>query len=82
MYTRTLAAAAVLVMLSSPALAFYCPADAGAIDNALSKVSLSAAKMSEVKQLRDQGMSQHDSGQHTEAVSTLAQAMRIILNDM
>ena len=37
MNARSLFAAALLVAFSAPALAFHCPADVNAIDNALPK---------------------------------------------
>ena len=82
MITRSLIAAAILVAFSAPAMAFHCPADVEAIDNALPKSSLTAAQKTEVMKLRDEGEAQHKAGQHQDAVNTLAKAMRIILNDM
>ena len=57
-------------------------ADVKAIDAALAKMTLSAAQMSEVKQLRDRGEAEHGAGNHADAVNSLAEAMRIILNSM
>ena len=82
MITRSLIAAAILVVFSAPALAFHCPADVKAIDNALPKSSLTAAQKTEVMKLRDEGEAQHNAGKHQDAVNTLAKAMRIILNNM
>jgi len=82
MIARSLIAAALLVAFSAPALAFHCPADVKAIDNALSKSSLSAAQKTEVMKLRDKGEAQHKAGNHQDSVNTLAEAMRIILNNM
>ena len=82
MITRSLIAAAILVVFSAPALAFHCPADVKAIDNALPKSSLTAAQKTEVMKLRDEGEAQHNAGKHKDAVNTLAKAMRIILNNM
>lgn len=78
----TLAAAAVMLAYAAPALAYHCPADVKAIDAALATMTLSAAQMSEVKQLRDQGEAEHGAGNHADAVNSLAEAMRIILNNM
>ena len=77
-----LAAAAVMLAYAAPALAYHCPADVKAIDAALAKMTLSAAQMSEVKQLRDRGEAEHGAGNHADAVNSLAEAMRIILNSM
>ncbi len=82
MITRSLIAAAILVAFSVPALAFHCPADVKAIDNALPKSSLTAAQKTEVMKLRDEGEAQHNAGQPQDSVNTLAKAMRIILNNM
>ena len=82
MITRSLIAAAILVVFSAPALAFHCPADVKAIDNALPKSSLTAAQKTEVMKLRDEGEAQHKAGKHQDAVNTLSDAMRKILNGM
>ncbi len=82
MIARSLLAAALVVAFSAPALAFHCPADVKAIDNALSKSNLTAAHKVEVTALRDEGEAQHKAGNHQDAVNTLAKAMRIILNNM
>ena len=60
MFARTFATATVLVFLSAPAFAFYCPNQGKAIDHALSTASLSADQKAEVKKLRDQGMAPSD----------------------
>ena len=82
MKLSALAAAAVVVAYAAPALAYHCPADVKAIDAALGKVSLGAAELSEVKQLRDQGDAEHKAGKHGDSVNSLAKAMRIILTNM
>ncbi len=82
MFARTIAAAAVLMLFAAPANAFYCPNQGKAIDKALASASLSADQKAEVKALRDKGMSQHGSGDHTGAVKSLAGATRIILNNI
>ena len=86
MIKRSLIAAAVAVAVSSaafsPAQAFYCPKNVKAIDAALGKSNLSGAKKSEVKALRDKGLDQHKAGDHKGSVKSLAEAVRIILNNM
>ena len=82
MIARSLLAAVLVVAFSAPALAFHCPADVKAIDNALSNSNLSAELKAEVTKLRDEGEAQHKAGSHQDAVNTLAEAMRIILNNM
>ena len=75
-------AVAVSFAASSPAEAFYCPKNVKAIDSALGKSMLSADQKSKVKGLRDRGLAQHKSGDHKEAGKSLAEAVRIILNNM
>ena len=82
MISRSLIGATALLVFSAPALAFHCPADIKAIDNALPKANLSAKQKEEVKLLRDEGEAQHNAGDHAASVKTLAEAMRIILNNL
>ena len=81
MIKRIVLASALAIAFATPALAGHCPADVKAIDNALAKMSVPKAQMSEVKALRDQGDAEHKAGQHGASVKTLAQAMRLILNN-
>ena len=55
MKTRTLAAAAALMLFAAPAYAFYCPKTVKAIDAALAKATLSAAQTAQVKKSRGGG---------------------------
>ena len=82
MILRSLICAAALMTFSIPALAFHCPADIEAIEHALTKAKLSAKQREEVELLRNEGEAQHNAGNHAEAVKTLAEAMRIILNSL
>ena len=82
MLRKSLLAGVVLGFLSAPALAFHCPADIAAIDNALGKVELSAEQRGQVEGLRDEGRTLHDAGDHAGAVRKLAEAMRILLNSL
>jgi hypothetical protein len=86
MIKRSLIAVAVAVAVSSaaisPAQAFYCPKTVKAIDAAVDKSNLGAAKKSEVRALRNKGLAQHKDGDHKGAVKSLAEAVRIILNNM
>jgi hypothetical protein len=82
MLSRSLIGAVALMAFSAPALAFHCPADVKAIDNALPKANLSAKQKEEVKMLRDEGEAQHKAGNHAGSVETLAEAVRIILNNL
>ena len=83
MIKRSLIAAAVALAVStmawSPAQAYYCPKNAKAIDAALAKGGVDSAMKSKVKGLRDKGMAQHSSGDHTAAVKSLAEAMRLLV---
>jgi hypothetical protein len=75
---RTLAAVAALAF-SGAALAFHCPKDMKAIDDALAKnPKLTEAQMSEVKKYRAEGETLHKAGKHQESVDTLAKAMKIL----
>ena len=75
-----LAGAAILV--ATPAFAFHCPMDAAAIDEALAALELGEEVESQAQALRDQGMEQHEAGNHAEAVNTLSEAMRLILTNV
>ena len=76
---RLFALAAALLFASSTALAFHCPKDMKAIDDALAKnPKLSAAQMKEVKELRAKGEEFHKAGKHQEAVDSLGKAMKIL----
>lgn len=75
----TFAGGLLALLLASPAFAYHCPVDARAIDNALERSTLSDSKKAEIRTLRDQGMEQHNNGNHRDAVDTLAQAMRMLL---
>ncbi len=75
---RTVAAVAMM-LFAGAALAFHCPKDMKAIDDALAKnPKLSEAQMSEVKKLRAEGETLHKAGKHQESVDTLAKAMKIL----
>ncbi len=82
MLSRSLIGAVALMAFSAPAMAFHCPADIKAIDSALPKANLSAKQKEEVIMLRDEGEAQHKAGNHAGSVKTLAEAMRIILNNL
>ena len=79
MYRSSLLALAVVVMTSSASFAFHCPADAAAVDAALTKITLSDGQRTDITALRDQGMAAHAAGNHDEAQTLLADAMRQLL---
>ena len=74
-----LAAAAVVVAMTSPAFAKHCPKDAKIVEQAVSKATgLSKMQMSEVKALLDKGVARHKSGKHGEAIKALHAATKIL----
>ena len=72
----------VILFFSTGAFAGHCPADGKAIDAGLAKATLSDDQKSEIMQLRDTGLAQHEAGDHSAAVGTLSNAMRLLLNNM
>ena len=76
---RIFLAALLATGLATPAFAFQCESDSGAIDAALARApQLSASLSAEVKALLVKGERQHSSGQHVRAVRTLAKAKEIL----
>lgn len=76
---RMFALATALMFASGTALAFHCPEDMKAIDEALAKKpKLTEAKMKEVKDLRAKGEAFHKAGKHPEALDSLGKAMKIL----
>lgn len=68
-----------LLLGSTSAFAFHCPADMKKIDEALSKKpALSDTQIAEVKKLRAEGETLHKAGKHQESVDTLAKAMKLL----
>ncbi len=79
---RMFALATALLFASGTALAFHCPKDMKAIDEALAKnPKLTEAQMKEVKELRAKGEAEHKAGKHQEAVDDLGKAMKILKID-
>jgi hypothetical protein len=73
---RAIALGVSLLFAAGTAMAFHCPKDMKAIDEALAKnPKLTAAQMKEVKEQRAKGEEFHKAGKHQEAVDTLAKAM-------
>ena len=74
-----LIAAAVVVAMTSPALAKHCPRDVKIIDQALPKaMGLNQMQMTKVKELRDKGAALHKSGNHGESIKVLHEATKIL----
>ena len=79
---RLFALFATLLFASATALAFHCPKDMKAIDDAMAKnPKLSAADAKSVKKYREDGEAFHKAGKHQEAVDSLAKAMKILKID-
>ena len=70
--------ASVLVLAAPLALANNCPNEMKAIDAALPKAKLDAAKSAEVKKLRAEGEQLHKAGKHSESMATLGKAKTIL----
>ncbi len=76
---RIVIAAILSAAFAGPALAGTCPVLVKEIDAALAKgTSLSAAQMTEVKELRNKGEAEHKAGSHAAAVAALAKAKEIL----
>ncbi len=74
-----LVAAAVVMAMTTPALAKHCPKDVKIIDQSLAKATgLSKMQMTEVKELRDKGAALHKSKKHGEAIKALHAATKIL----
>lgn len=79
MLRRTLLAAAGLIVLAAPALAFQCPANIRQIDAALqTNPQISAADKAKVTELRNEGERLHAAGQHQQSMDKLAEAKKIL----
>ncbi len=76
---RMFALAVAMLFASGTALAFHCPKDMKAIDEALAKnPKLTDAQMKQVKEARAKGEELHKAGKHQESVDTLAKANKIL----
>ncbi|UWR95036.1 hypothetical protein [Phaeobacter inhibens] len=76
---KQLTLAAAITLLALPLLAGQCPADIAAIDAALAAgTELSEADLATVQELRDEGQSLHDAGDHDASVQTLAEAKAML----
>ena len=67
------------LLFAGSAFANHCPMDMKKIDEALmSKPALSSEQLAEVKKLRAEGETQHNSGKHQESMDSLAKALAIL----
>ena len=74
-----LVTAAVVVAMTSPALAKHCPKDAKIIDQSMREAfELTTKQMAEVKVLHAMGLAYHKDGNHGEAIKTLHAATKIL----
>ena len=78
MIKKIVATVAVTMMLSAPAYAFHCPADMAQIDAALESTQVSGADLDKVKELRARGEDEHNAGNHSASVATLAEAKALL----
>jgi len=78
MIRNTVLAALLSLILTGPAFAFHCPADMKKIDAALENTNVSGADLDRVKALRAQGETEHNAGNHSASVATLAEAMTLL----
>lgn len=69
---------AALAFASTVAFAGSCPVHMKAIDEALPKAKLDAAKTAEVKKLRADGEAAHKAGKHAESMDALMKAKGIL----
>src|SRR3954464_11865624 len=76
---RMLALGVAMLFAAGTAMAFHCPKDMKAIDDALAKnPKLTAAQMKEVKAHRAKGEELHKAGKHQESIDELDKAKKIL----
>lgn len=63
---------------SAVAFAHGCPGEMRKIDEKLPSAKVSEAQMTKVKELRSKGEQLHKDGKHSESMSTLAEAKKIL----
>lgn len=78
LYLALLAGGAVVGLSTTPALAFQCPTDMAAIDEALQTAELSEEQRQQVDELRAEGERLHGEGQHEQSMAALAEAKEIL----
>jgi len=66
------------LLFAGNVLAHSCPKEMKAIDDAMPKAKLDAAKTAEVKKLRAEGEQLHKDGKHTESMAALGKAKSIL----
>jgi hypothetical protein len=63
---------------STVAFAHGCPGEMRKIDEKLPSAKISEAQMTKVKELRTKGEQLHKDGKHSDSMSTLAEAKKIL----
>lgn len=75
---KTVIAAISLSLGATAAFAHGCPGEMKKIDERLTSAKITEAQMSKVKELRSKGEQLHKDGKHTESMSTLAEAKKLL----
>lgn len=75
---KRIALSLALAFCASTAFAHSCPKEMRAIDDALPKAKLDAAKTEEVKKLRAEGEKLHKEGKHDASMASLGKAKSIL----
>jgi len=78
MKISTIVLAASLALASGVAVAGNCPNEWKAIDAALPKAKLTETQRTAVQKLRAEGEKLHKEGKHSESMSTLGKAKKIL----
>ncbi|HEX7126023.1 MAG TPA: hypothetical protein VF406_09630 [Thermodesulfobacteriota bacterium] len=76
-----IAFALALAMADSPALAFHCPKDIAANNEAISaaeKRGVAADKIAEARRLNDEALKLHQAGKHQESIDTAAKVKGVL----
>jgi hypothetical protein len=68
----------LVMFLATTASAHGCPGEMRTIDVKMPTANLSAADMSKVKALREEGEKLHKEGKHTESMKALAEAKKLL----
>ena len=75
---KKLVVGSMMMFFAAMASAHGCPGEMRAIDAKVPTANLSAADMSKVKALREEGEKLHKEGKHTESMKALAEAKKLL----
>ena len=75
---KKLVLGSMMMFFAAMASAHGCPGEMRAIDAKVPTANLSAADMSKVKALREEGEKLHKEGKHTESMKALAEAKKLL----